>query len=115
MYRERYMYICVHIYLYIYIYRERERCAGLFDVFDSEESFCCFCEPAVLVHIGDVSSGSHDTHATCAHTDLAQFYLFLTRRSLFVVQIEFPCVELWRPEALDCRVLIPPEARAPLS
>ena len=24
--------------------------------------------------------------------------------------MEFPCVVLWRPEALDCRVLIPPEA-----
>ena len=29
---------------------------------------------------------------------------------VFLVQTEFPCVVLWRPEALDCRVLIPPEA-----
>ena len=28
----------------------------------------------------------------------------------FLVLTEFPCVVLWRPEALDCRVLIPPEA-----
>ena len=27
-----------------------------------------------------------------------------------MVLAEFPCVVLWRPEALDCRVLIPPEA-----
>ena len=27
-----------------------------------------------------------------------------------MVRMEFPCVVLWRPEALDCRVLIPPEA-----
>ena len=27
-----------------------------------------------------------------------------------MVLTEFPCVVLWRPEALDCRVLIPPEA-----
>ena len=26
------------------------------------------------------------------------------------VRMESPCVVLWRPEALDCRVLIPPEA-----
>ena len=39
-------------------------------------------------------------------------YLFggvLTRRSLFGPD-GMPCVVLWRPEALDCRVLIPPEA-----
>ena len=28
----------------------------------------------------------------------------------FVVRMEFPSVVLWRPEALDCMVLIPPEA-----
>ena len=35
-----------------------------------------------------------------------------TRRSLFVVRMEFPCVcvVVWRPEALVCRVLIPPGA-----
>ena len=33
----------------------------------------------------------------------------LTRRSLLVLT-EFPCVVLLRPEALDCRVLTPPEA-----
>ena len=33
----------------------------------------------------------------------------LTRRSYFV-RMELPCVMLWRPEALDCRMLIPPEA-----
>ena len=27
----------------------------------------------------------------------------------FLVLTEFPCVVLWRPEALDCRVLIPPD------
>ena len=36
-------------------------------------------------------------------------FVFVTRRSLLVLT-EFPCVVLWRPEALDCRVLIPPEA-----
>ena len=36
--------------------------------------------------------------------------MFLNRRSLFVVQVKFPCVVLWRREALDCRVIIPPEA-----
>jgi hypothetical protein len=34
---------------------------------------------------------------------------FLTRRSL-LVQKESACVVLWRPEALDCRMSIPPEA-----
>ena len=24
--------------------------------------------------------------------------------------MELPCVALWRPEALDCRMFIPPEA-----
>jgi len=32
-----------------------------------------------------------------------------------LVLTEFPCVVLWRPEALDCRVLIPPEAWSWLS
>ena len=27
----------------------------------------------------------------------------------FVVRMESPCEVLWRPEALDCGVLIPPE------
>ena len=38
------------------------------------------------------------------------FVVCLTRSSLFVVRTEFPLVALWGPEALDCRVLIPPEA-----
>ena len=41
--------------------------------------------------------------------EVSFFVVCLTRRSLLVLT-EFPCVVLWRPEALDCRVLIPPEA-----
>ena len=37
-------------------------------------------------------------------------FFVLTRRRLFAVPMEFTCVMLWRPEALDCRVLIPPGA-----
>ena len=33
----------------------------------------------------------------------------LTRRNIFGSD-GMPCVVLWRPEALDCRVFIPPEA-----
>jgi hypothetical protein len=29
---------------------------------------------------------------------------------VLLVLTELPCVVLWRPEALDCRALIPPEA-----
>ena len=45
----------------------------------------------------------HDTNDV-----LFSFYISCvwTRRGLFLVRMKFPCVVLWRPEALDCRVLI---------
>ena len=36
--------------------------------------------------------------------------MFCLTRSTFVVRMNCSFVVLWRPEALDCRVLIPPEA-----
>ena len=33
---------------------------------------------------------------------LTSVYLFLDSAESFLVQTEFPCVALWRPEALDC-------------
>ena len=38
------------------------------------------------------------------------FLCFFDSEESFLVLTEFPCVVLWRPEALDCRVPIPPEA-----
>ena len=38
----------------------------------------------------------------------ATLFLFDSEES-FLVRMEFPCVVLWRPEAPDCRVLIPPD------
>ena len=37
------------------------------------------------------------------------FLCFLVCFESFLVRMEFPCVVLWRPAALDCRVFIPPE------
>ena len=37
------------------------------------------------------------------------FCAFVLLGGVFLVRMELPCVVLWRPEALDCRVLIPPE------
>ena len=41
---------------------------------------------------------------------ISVFLLLWTRRCFFVVRMELPCLALWRPEALDCRVPIPREA-----
>ena len=38
------------------------------------------------------------------------YHVFFRLGGAFLVQ-SMPCVVLWRPEALDCRVLIPPETR----
>ena len=40
-------------------------------------------------------------------SELRGYYLVFV---VFLVQMELSCVLLWRPEALDCRVPIPPEA-----
>ena len=36
--------------------------------------------------------------------------IFFDSEESFLVLTEFPCVVLWRPEALHCRVLTPTEA-----
>ena len=35
---------------------------------------------------------------------------FFDSEELLLFRMELPCVVLWRREALDCRVLLPPEA-----
>jgi hypothetical protein len=51
---------------------------------------------------------SRRSHLSCAGP--RRFSAVFGLGGVLSVQSESPCVVLWRPEALDCRVLIPPEA-----
>ena len=54
------------------------------------------------------------SHTTVSVSSSYFAFLILTQRSLFGPD-GMPCVVLWRPEALDCRALIPPETCKPVT
>ena len=89
-----YIYIYIHIYIYIYV--------------------CTSVGIAIAVYQMISAWAKNNSDQLEIHVELPNIFatnhFWLTRRSRFVVRMEFPCVALWRPEALDCRLLIPPEA-----
>ena len=86
-----YVYVCIYIYIYICVSRGLAR---LFSDFSPVKIAPCV---------------RHSQYIFIFNM-MRKMCICLTRRILFVVRMEFPCVVLWRPEALDCRVLILPEA-----
>ena len=54
----------------------------------------------------DLARGTYSSVHVWFHLKLYDHYCLL----ICLVRMELPYVVLWRPEALDCRVPIPPEA-----
>ena len=113
-----YIYICIHIHVYVhmYIHIHFNLCIvpqlrrSLFGP-DGRQLFytiyVCYHYIYIYIYIHIAISTSIYLYIIYIYIYI---YAFIGLGGVFLVRMEFPCAVFWRPEALDGRVLIPPEA-----